>query len=224
MNATDTTMERTGSSSELRDWIAPPHTALCVIDIQVDFASPEGLLAGFGVNMSAVPSAIAKSERLIAAARGAGVPVVFIGLETSPETDSPVWAERMRRRGGDPETESAVCRAGTPGAAFYGPQPQPGDLVVMKPKYSAFHATGFADVLAGIGVDTLVVCGLTTECCVGSTVGDAFHRDYHVIVAEDACAAYGGEIHRAALTIMEMNSAVLRSTADIEAAWGARHD
>jgi ureidoacrylate peracid hydrolase len=151
------------------------------------------------------------------------VQVVFIGLETRPETDSAVWAERVRRRGGYPESESAVCRAGTPGSAFYGPQPEPGDRIVMKPKYSAFHATGFADVLADIGADTLVVCGVTTECCVGNTVSDAFHRDFHVIVAEDACAAYGEEIHRAALAIMELNSAVLCSSAGIVAAWGAHH-
>lgn len=224
MNATSGTKEAVIMSGELRDWIAPSRAALCVIDIQVDFAAPDGLLAGFGVDMSTVPAAIARTERLIASARAAGVPVVFIGLETSPETDSPVWAERMRRRGGDPDVESGVCRAGTPGAAFYGPQPQPGDLVVMKPKYSAFHETGFAAALAGLGVDTLIVCGLTTECCVGNTVGDAFHRDYHVIVAADACAAYGEEVHRAALAIMELNSAVLRSTDEIEAAWSACHD
>lgn len=209
---------------ELPAWIAPRRTALCVIDIQADFAGPTGLMASFGVDMSSVPAAIANAEKLIAAARVASVPVVFVGLETSPETDSPVWTERMRRRDGNPEAESNVCRAGTPGAAFYGPQPQPGDIVVMKRKYSAFHATNFAEVLRERGVDTLVVCGLTTECCIDNTVSDAFHRDFHVIVADDASAAYGEEVHRAALTILELNCAILRSTAEIEAAWSKAHD
>jgi len=208
---------------DLPEWIAPQRTALCVIDIQADFADPKGLMASFGVDMSAVPGAIANAEALIAAARAASVPVIFIGLETSAETDSPVWIERMRRREGNPEAESNVCRAGTPGAAFYGPQPQPGDVVVMKPKYSAFHATRFAEVLREKGVDTLVVCGLTTECCIDNTVSDAFHRDYHVIIVDDASAAYSEDVHWAALTILELNCAILRSTAEVEAAWSKAH-
>ena len=79
-------VENTSSEGigDLKAWIAPDRTALCVIDIQVDFAAPDGLLAGFGVDMSAVPAAIAKTEGLIATARKAGVPVIFIGLSTSP--------------------------------------------------------------------------------------------------------------------------------------------
>tara|TARA_R110000868_G_scaffold70819_7_gene208021 strand:+ start:25019 stop:25687 length:669 start_codon:yes stop_codon:yes gene_type:complete len=203
----------------LSEWIAPARAALVVIDIQVDFASPDGLLAGFGVDMSAVPAAIANTEKLITAARAAKVPVIFVGLETRPETDSPVWAERMRRRDGDPDAESNICRAGTKGVAFYGPQPQSGDKIVMKPKYSAFYNTNFVEVLSELGVDTLIACGLTTECCIDCTVRDAFHRDYHVIIAEDASAAYGEDVHLAALKLLELNCAVLRSTADIEAAW-----
>lgn len=203
----------------LPEWIAPDRAALVVIDIQIDFASPDGLLASFGLDMSAVPAAIAKTEQLITAARAAKVPVIFVGLETSPETDSPVWAERVRRRDSDPEAESNVCRAGSEGVAFYGPQPQPGDKIVMKPKYSAFYNTNFVEVLSALGVDTLVACGLTTECCIDCTVRDAFHRDYHVIIASDACAAYGDDVHLAALKLLELNCAVLRSTADIEAAW-----
>lgn len=219
---TGLSMSRTLSQADgLAEWIAPERAALVVIDIQVDFASPDGLLAGFGVDMSAVPAAIANAERLVAAARAAHVPVIFVGLETSPETDSPVWAERMRRRGDDPETDAGVCRKGTPGIAFYGPQPQPGDPVVMKPKYSAFYETDFEEVLKGLGVDTLVACGLTTECCIDCTVRDAFHRDYHVVIADDASAAYGDDVHQAALRMLELNCAILRSTADIEDAWGS---
>jgi ureidoacrylate peracid hydrolase len=206
----------------LPEWIDPSRVALCVIDMQVDFASPNGVLGGYGVDMSAVPAAIAQTEKLIAAARIANVPVIFVGLETSPETDSPVWAERMRRREGDPDAESNVCRKGTKGVEFYGPQPQAGDPVVMKPKYSAFYATGFEALLKTLGVDTLVMCGLTTECCIDCTVRDAFHRDYHIIIADDACAAYGADIHEAALRMLELNCAIIRPTEKIAAVWEGR--
>lgn len=205
----------------LPEWIEPGRTALVVIDIQVDFASPDGLLAGFGVDLSHVPAAIANCEKLIAAARAASVPVIFVGLETRPETDSPVWAERMRRREGDPEAESAICRAGSKGGAFYGPQPQPGDTIVMKPKYSAFYATDFASTLETLGVDTIVACGLTTECCIDCTVRDAFHRDFHVVIVADASAAYDGDMHAAALQMLELNCALIRNTDEIADAWGA---
>jgi nicotinamidase-related amidase len=186
--------------------------------MQVDFASPEGALGAF-VDMSVVAPALAAAERLVADARRVGAPVVFVGLSTSPETDSPAWNERMRRRGGDPDTGAALCRAGQAGAAFYGPRPEPGERVVLKTRYSGFVGTDLDIQLKQMGVDTLVVAGLTTECCVDSTVRDAFDLDYHVFVAVDACAAYEADIHEVSLKVMELNSAILTDTAAIADAW-----
>lgn len=210
------TVERDG----LATWIAPSRTAVVIIDIQVDFASPEGALGAY-VDMAAVQPAVAAAERLVEAARGAGVQVIFVGLFTSPETDSPSWKERMRRRGGDPDNESALCREGEAGSDFCGPKPLPDELVVKKVRYSGFVGTNLDARLNALGVDTLVVAGLTTECCVDSTVRDAFSLDYHVFIAADACAAYEPEIHAASLKVMELNSAILTDTGQIAAAWSA---
>lgn len=203
----------------LAAWIAPGRTALVIIDMQVDFASPDGVLGGYGVDMSAVVPALEAAQRLAAAARQAGTPVVFVGLQTSPQTDSPAWRERMRRRGGDPEADSGLCRTGEVGADFYGPTPQPGELVVGKARYSGFYGTDLDARLKAMGVDTIVAFGLTTECCVDSTVRDAFHLDYHVFIPTDACAAYERDIHDATLKILELNCAILTSTDDVVAAW-----
>jgi len=202
----------------LAAWIAPARTAVLVIDIQVDFASAEGALGAY-VDMAAVQPAVAAAERLVEVARRAGVPVVFVGLFTTPETDSPSWKERMRRRGGDPDNESALCREGEVGSDFYGPKPLPGETVVKKARYSGFVGTDLDARLKALGVDTLIAAGLTTECCVDSTVRDAFSLDYHVFVAADACAAYEADIHAASLKVMELNSAILTDTAAIAAAW-----
>src|SRR5580658_3536809 len=107
--------------------------------MQVDFASPEGALGRVGVDLSAVGPALAAAEQLAGAARRAGAPVVFVGLQTSRAEDSPAWAERMRRRGGDPDAEGGLCRAGTPGADFVGPTPLPGETVIGKLRYSGFY-------------------------------------------------------------------------------------
>lgn len=204
----------------LAAWIAPSRTAVLVIDIQVDFASPDGALGQY-VDMAAVQPAVSAAERLVGAARAAGTPVVFVGLFTAPETDSPSWTERMRRRGGDPDKESALCREGETGSDFYGPRPAPGELVVKKTRYSGFVGTRLDAWLKACGVDTLIVAGLTTECCVDSTVRDAFSLDYHVFVAADACAAYEPDIHAASLKVMDLNSAILTDTAAIAHAWSA---
>jgi ureidoacrylate peracid hydrolase len=202
----------------LAGWIAPSRTAVLVIDMQVDFASPDGVLGAF-IDMSVVEPALAAAEKLVADARAVGAPVVFVGLSTTAETDSPAWNERMRRRGGDPDVDAALCRAGEVGSEFYGPKPLPGELVVLKTRYSGFVGTDLDAQLTKLGVDTLVVAGLTTECCVGGTVQDAFHLDYHVFVAADACAAYEADIHEASLKVMELNSAILTDTAAIADAW-----
>ncbi|WP_304186130.1 cysteine hydrolase family protein [Phenylobacterium aquaticum] len=203
----------------LAAWIAPGRTALLIIDMQVDFAAPQGVLGGYGVDMSVVAPALEQAKVLAAAARAAGTPVVFIGLQTAPATDSPAWRERMRRRGGDPDSDSGLCRIGEVGADFYGPTPEAGERVIGKTRYSGFYGTDLDARLKAMGVDTLVACGLTTECCVDSTVRDAFHLDYHVFIPTDACAAYEQDIHDATLKILDLNCAILTSTDDVVAAW-----
>lgn len=203
----------------LEHWIAPDRTALLIVDMQVDFGSPEGLSAQWGLDLSTVPAALAAAERLAGAARRAGVPVVFVGLFTTPETDSDAWDERMRRRGADPEAGPALCRAGAPGSDFVGPQPQSGELVLRKTRYSPFWDTDIDAQLKALDVDTLVIAGLTTECCVADTAKDAFNHDYHVFVAADACAAYEPDLHAGALKMLDLNTAILTDTDSVVDAW-----
>ena len=220
MNAS---VKETNPDAPTRDglaaWIAPSRTALVIIDIQVDFALPEGVLGQAGLDMSVVAPAVAKAARLADMARAAGTPVVFVGLQTSAALDSPAWRERMARRGSNPDEESAVCRAGTRGAEFVGPTPRAGELVIPKIRYSSFFGTTLHAGLAALGVDTLLVCGLTTECCVDCTVRDAYHLDYQVYIASDACGAYDVDVHEAALKNLELNCATLVTIDDVAAAW-----
>jgi len=203
----------------LPEWIDPKRTALVPIDMQVDFGAPDGMLGKLGLDMTVAQAAVAQSEKLTAVARAAKVPVVFVGLQTRTEMDSRAWKERMRRRGSNADGDSGVCREGTYGAEFIGPKPLPGETVVGKLRYSGFYGTPLDTALKARGVDTLVLCGLTTECCVDCTARDAFHLDYHVFIASDACAAYEQDVHEAALKNLELNCAILASTSDIIKAW-----
>ncbi len=205
--------------ASLAAWLSPGRTALLVIDVQTDFASPEGKLGQWGLDFSAVPAAIAATNALIDAARAAGIPVIFVALITSAETDSAAWKERMRRMGEDAGESYGVCRAGTPGADFYGVTPLPGETIVAKTKYSSFYGTDLDAQLKALGVDTLVMCGLTTECCIDCSARDAFHLDYHVFLPTDAAAAYGDDVHEAALKSLVLNCVIPTRTNDVVSAW-----
>jgi len=198
------------------DWIGPQRTAVVVIDCQVDFRAPEGEMARRGADMTAPQAALEKAQALVDAARAAGVSVVFVRLITNSAAESAVIREARARQGEDgPE----LCVEGSHGADFVGPQPQPGETVISKKRYSAFVHTGLAGQLHAQGVDTLVLAGLTTECCVASSAWDGFEQDFHVFIASDACAAYEKELHDQALKALGMSGAVIAPTAQFAALW-----
>ncbi|MBN9587900.1 MAG: hypothetical protein BGN85_09125 [Alphaproteobacteria bacterium 64-11] len=179
--------------------LSPPRTALLLIDLQVDFASPEGAMARAGRDLSAVPAALADAATLLAAARTAGVLPVFVRL-----------------------LGSDLCVAGTPGTEFFGIAPRADELVVTKPRFSAFTGTGLAGTLKDKGIDTLVLAGLTSECCVASTAWHALEEDFRVVIAANACAAYETALHDNALRALGLSGAMLAPTSDILAQWNKK--
>jgi nicotinamidase-related amidase len=197
-------------------WVSPARTALLVIDIQADFAAPDGTMARQGADMTAIAPAVAQAQALVAAARGAHVPCIFSRAVTAPHLETPVEREAKARRG---DHGPGLCCEGTPGAAFMAPLPLDGDLVVTKHRYSVFAGTHLAERLKERSIDTLVLCGLTTECCVQSSAWDGFERDFHVVIAVDAVAAYQPALHQAALLALELNGAMLAETAELAGAW-----
>ena len=93
----------------LKDWTAPDRTALLLIDMQVDFASPDGALGQSGVDMTAPQAAVAKAEILAKAARAAQVPLVFVRLITRPEDETQFLREWKVRRG---SPDAPLCSRG----------------------------------------------------------------------------------------------------------------
>jgi len=201
----------------LRDWIAPARTALLLVDCQMDFAGPEGALGRRGVDMRAAQAAIRNAAMLADAARAAGVPCLFACLITKPNDETSMLRERNMRRGH--EKDPPLCREGARGAEFVGLQPLANEAIFTKRRYDAFAGTGLDAHLRELRRDTLVIAGLTTECCVDSTARSAFERDYHIFIASDAVAAYQPDLHEAALKALELNCALLAPTADIAVAW-----
>lgn len=198
------------------EWLAPARTALLLIDMQTDFGGPGGKMAERGMDMAAPQAALDKAGMLLDAARAAGVTVIFVRYLSRPGTENRIAREAKARRDKD---EPDLCVDGTPGADFAGPQPLSGEEVVSKFHFSAFTHTGLAERLHARGVDTLVLGGLTTECCVAASAWGAFEQDFHVFLADDACAAYEDDLHQGALKALRLSGATVADVADYVQAW-----
>ena len=198
--------------------IAPATTALLVIDVQVDFVAPSGAVGRSGVDLTKMAAPLERIETLMRVARNAGVTVVLTRVVTRPETDTNAQ-KLFRQRKGHPPSSSDICRAGTDGVGYYRITPVAGDIEIEKPNYSSFVGTDLADRLRQRGIDTLVLCGFTTECCIDCTARDAFHLDFNVFVVMDACAAYSDDLHLGALNALSNNCALLTDTNGVSTAW-----
>lgn len=204
--------------AELATMLAPDRTALIVIDVQADFAGPEGAMARIGLDFSRIEPAIDRIQALIGAARTAGAKVAFARVVTSEAADPPALKLLNARKGRPPEA-IAICREDQPGSAYYRVAPQPGDIEVSKRLFDCFHGTRFDEELRAQGVDTLVVVGFTTDCCVDATARSAFHRDYNVFVLSDATDAYDPALHAGALRALQKNCALVADSEAVLAAW-----
>jgi nicotinamidase-related amidase len=208
----------TPSLLELAEMIAPARSALVVVDVQADFASPDGAMARMGADLSGVEAALDNVETLIAAARQAGVCVAFVRVLTKPQTDSAALKNLNARKGLAPDALN-LCREGETGGDYYRVAPLAGDIEVSKRLFSAFHATDLEGRLRERGVDTLVLVGLTTNCCIDATAREGFHRDFNVFVVSDATSAYGEESQRQALDAIAQNCGLIVETAEVMASW-----
>lgn len=206
------------AAAALAALITPARTALVVIDVQVDFAAPHGALGRAGMDMAALAPAQHNIERLLPAARAAGAALALARVVTRPDTDGEAL-KRFYRLRGHPDEALAICRAGTPGAGYHRISAQPGDIQIEKRLYSCFHDTDLEARLRARGVDTLVLCGFTTECCVEASARSAFERDFGVLVVADACAAYDPELHLGALHSLSQNYALLAETEAVLRCW-----
>lgn len=194
-------------------------TALLLVDIQNDFASPapDSVITRRGVNQAAIQAAVDRCDWLAQQARAAGIEVIHVRAHYDDRyLAGPMRAVREKRG------HEWVCIEGTWGAEPYQIQAEPGELVVTKHRYSAFHATDLDLYLKANGIDHLVVGGLTTDVCVESTVRDAFFHDVFVTVVTDGCSTPDPASQEASLRIMGRIFADLATAEEVAASWGER--
>ncbi|MDF9794286.1 ureidoacrylate peracid hydrolase [Methylorubrum extorquens] len=170
-------------------------TVLIVVDMQNAYATKGGYLDLAGFDVSATGPVIERIARAVAAARAAGIRVVWFQNGWDPDyveaggPGSPNWhksnaLKTMRRR---PEMNQRLLAKGTWDYALVDAlTPEPGDIVLPKPRYSGFYNTPLDSMLRARGIRTLVFTGIATNVCVESTLRDGYHREYFGIVLADA--------------------------------------
>ncbi len=191
-----------------------PHSvALVIIDMQRDFVEPGGFGEALGNDVSLLRRAVTPTRRLLDAARQAGMYVVHTREGHRPDL-SDLWRakkERGRHKTsiGDRGPMGRILVRGEPGHEIIEElAPRPGEPVVDKPGKGAFYATDLNEILKSRGIEQLIVCGVTTEVCVNTTVREANDRGYDCLVIEDCVASYLPELHAAALEMIKAQGGI----------------
>lgn len=194
----------------------PDRTGLVVVDLQKGFTSAEGELARRGWDYEKGQSVVPNCQRLIEAAHAVDLPVAFTRLiRRADGKDAPSNVFDIYPTAYD-DYGKAICRRGTRDAEYAeGIEPQEGDYEVEKAHQDAFHGTPLDLNLRTEGVDTIVVCGLTSNVCVESTIRGAHERGFNVVMVEDATAAHRDEMHEATLANVKYMFGVTATTDEI---------
>jgi ureidoacrylate peracid hydrolase len=194
---------RTEAGTTLR----PASSALVIVDMINEFCKPGGKMV-----LPGYEALIPQQRALIAAARAAGMPVIYVidshrkgmrqdreFLKRTPHGAENTWATQV--------VDDIA--------------PHQDDPVVIKHRYSAFYQTDFDLLLRDMRIDQIVVCGVVTNICVRSTVHDAFFRCYDVIVAHDACAATSPREHASSLYDIATHFGTVAAAAEVAGAIAA---
>jgi ureidoacrylate peracid hydrolase len=174
--------------------------AVVVVDMQNAFASKGGMLDLAGVDLAPAAGVVRSIQRIVAAARACRMPVVYLqvgykpdlsnsGGDASPNPRKELALCMMRSR---PELKGKLLIEGTWDFAIVDElKPEPGDIVIVKARYSGFAGTTLESMLRVLGIRYLFFVGIATNVCVESTLRDAYFRDFWPILVTDAAMQAG---------------------------------
>ena len=190
--------------------------ALVIIDMQRDFLEPGGFGEALGNDVSRLQVAVEPCRQVLDAARRVGMLVIHTCEGHRPDlSDAPphkVERGDPANRIGAPGPMGRILVRGEPGHDII-PElyPLPAEPVIDKPGKGAFYQTDLELMLRNRDIDTLFVCGVTTEVCVNTTVREANDRGFRCIVLGDCCASYFPEFHAAGLAMIKAQGGIFGS-------------
>lgn len=193
----------------------PTTTALLVIDMQRDFLLPGGFGESLGNDVSRLRRTIEPLAALLAAWRGAQLPVIHTREGHLPDLSDCPPAKLARGAIGQEGAFGRILVRGEYGHDIIDElQPVGDEIVIDKPGKGAFYATELAGILEKSDIKSLVVTGVTTEVCVHTTVREANDRGYDCLVLADCVGSYFPEFQRVGLEMIAAQGGIFGWVSD----------
>lgn len=205
---------------------SPRNTALVIIDMQRDFLEPGGFADSLGNDPTPLRAIIPALQRLLDAARVAELLVIHTREGHRPDLSDLFPAKKRRGNPvlaiGDLGRMGRILIRGEPGHDII-PELYPidGEPVIDKPGKGAFYGTDLESILQSREISKLLVCGVTTEVCVGTTIREANDRGYDCLLVADCAGSYFPEFHESSLRMIKAQNGIfgwVGKSADVVAA------
>lgn len=204
----------------------PRTCALVIIDMQRDFVDPGGFGEALGNDVSLLRKAIVPTKKVLDAARKNGMLVIHTReghrQDLSDLPQSKKLRGKLKAGIGDPGPMGRILVRGEYGHDIVDElKPAPGEPIVDKPGKGAFYATDLDSMLHNRGIKQLVVCGVTTEVCVNTSVREANDRGYDCLVLQDCVGSYFPEFQTASLNMIKAQGGIFGWVGDSKQFLGA---
>jgi nicotinamidase-related amidase len=177
---------------------APESTALLAIDLQQQFFAPDA-----GECVAEMQAILPRVTNLLAWARDIGCTVIHTRESYQGDLSDVHAYRKSLDYVGKPTALGRFCILGETGHDFVQEvRSLPDETVIDKASFGAFYNTQLDDLLRTDAIDHLIICGVTTQCCVHSTLREAVDRGYWCLTVADCCAASEPGMHDAALKLI----------------------
>ncbi|MBV8047991.1 MAG: cysteine hydrolase [Paludibacterium sp.] len=182
------------------------NSAFIGLDYIVDIMHPSGKIAASAAQ-AAERGVIAKANDLLVLAQEKGWLSVLVKVGFA--AGYPDWPAHSAMFGR--AREFGALEAGSPGMAFHPDlRAERADMVIVKPRVSAFYGTSLEAALRARRIERVVIAGVSSSWAVQAAARDAHDRDYQVVVVEDACAAASDEEHQASMALLSRIAKIIR--------------
>ncbi len=192
-----------------------------IIDMQNEYCNADGWLQKkLGIDVGRGIAIIPRVRTLIEFARENGLPVIFTRMTIRPDLlDAGLFPETR------PPYREGGLRAGTWGVDVVDElKPLPHEPVVDKHRFNAFLGTDLEQLLWGYRADSVIVAGVATHLCVGTTATDATQRGFRLVLLKDCTASYAEKFETAMFDIVESGFGTVLGSEDFFDFWRRRGD